>query len=40
MKKNIKPNSKPARAAKFNHASPENKDDPDSRKNEEQDLFQ
>jgi len=38
MKKNITPTSKPARRVKFKHVSPENKDDLDSRKNEEQDF--
>jgi len=38
MKKNITLGSKPARPVKFKHVSPENKDDLDSRKNEEQDF--
>lgn len=38
MKKNITPGSKLARAVKFKHVSPENKDDLDSRKNEEQNF--
>ena len=38
MKKNITPGSKPAQAVKFKHVSPENKDDLDSRENEEQNF--
>ena len=37
MKNNIS-SSKPVKPVKFKHESPENKDDLDSRKNEEQDF--
>ena len=38
MKKNLTPGSKPAQTGKSKHVRPENKDDLDSRKNEEQDF--
>ena len=38
MKKTTTTGSKPPRTVKFKHLSPENKDDLDSRKNEEQDF--
>jgi len=38
MKNNINQSSKPVKPVKFKHESPENKDDLDSRKNEEQDF--
>ena len=38
MKKNVTPGGKPAQARNPKDRSPENKDDLDSRKNEEQDF--
>jgi len=38
MKKNIDPGSKRAQPLRYKHISPENKDDLDSRKNEEQNF--